>query len=261
MYELAMQYDRAQSSISEVVNELVGFLDDEWSFMLDVDDRNHVLHPAKLAEYAQAIHRAGSPLSTIWGFIDCTVRTISRPSRYQRQAYNGYKGEHALKYQAIKLPNGLIGLLSGPIEGRRNDNHLLDDSGLIDWCYNHAFRPGATHATPLHLRYFQVFGDPAYGASPVLMSPYAGPGERTERQKAWNEAMAKVRIEVEHGFGDIVRQWPFLNAWWKHKVFASPVGRYYRVGVLLANAFNCIRPNQTAQTFNCEPPSLEEYFA
>ncbi len=72
--------------------------------------------------------------------------------------------------------------------------------------------------------------------------------------------MTKVRIEVEHGFADITRLWPFLNTWWKQKVFHSPVGQYYCVGVLLSNAVNCLRPSQTAQSFNCLPPSLEEYF-
>lgn len=131
---------------------------------------------------------------------------------------------------------------------------------MIGWCLGHAFRPGTDGNTPAHLRYFQVFGDPAYGVSPVLMSPYAGAGEQTPDQKEWNAAMAKVRIEVEHGFGDITRMWPYLNAWWKHQVFKTAPGKYYRVGVLLANASNCIRPNQTAQVFECRPPTLREYF-
>ncbi|KAF9029430.1 hypothetical protein BDZ89DRAFT_1099976 [Hymenopellis radicata] len=260
MYELTIQYDRPQSAISEAINELVCFLDDYWKALLSCDPRNHVLSPQRLAQYAKSIHEAGAPLPTIWSFIDCTVRSMCRPTYYQQQAYNGYKGEHALKFQAVKLPNGLIGLLHGPHEGRRNDNHLLADSGILDWCYAHAHRPGTSDATPLHQRYFQIFGDPAYGVSPILMSPFAGAGERTQEEKLWNEAMAKVQIEVEHGFADITRLWPFLNTWWKQKVFHSPVGRYYRIGVLLFNAVNCLRPSQTAQCFNCPPPSLEEYF-
>lgn len=260
MYNLATKFDRSQSAISEVVNELTMFLDKRWKFLLDTDERNPVLRPERLAEYAAAIHDAGSPLSTIWCFIDCTIRIMCRPHRWQRQAYNGYKGRHALKYQSIKLPNGLIGALYGPVEGRRNDNHLLSESGLIEWCYAHAFRPGADYTTPIAERYFQAFGDPANGINPVLMSPYAGLGQRTEEEKKWNEAMAAVRIEVEHGFADVIRSWPFLNAWWVQRVFSSPVGSYYRVAVLLSNALNCVRPNQTAQTLNCEPPTLEDYF-
>lgn len=91
------------------------------------------------------------------------------------------------------------------------------------------------------------------------MSPFAR-NQRTEEELEWNVAMASVRIEVEHAFGGVVRAWPFLNAWWKHRVYSSPLGLYYRVGVLLTNALNCIRPNQTSQVFDCEPPTLEEYF-
>ncbi|KAJ7764155.1 hypothetical protein DFH07DRAFT_724250, partial [Mycena maculata] len=142
----------------------------------------------------------------------------------------------------------LIGHLWGGTEGRRNDNHLLAVSEILDLCRMHATRPGTNANTPAHERYFQLFGDPAYGL------------KRTEEEAEWNAAMAAVRIEVEHGFGGILALWPFANAWWKHKVWSSPVSRYYRVAVLLTNAHNCIRPNQTAQYFECEPPTLEEYF-
>ncbi|KAE9406321.1 hypothetical protein BT96DRAFT_954974 [Gymnopus androsaceus JB14] len=243
-YLLSTQYNRSQSAISELVNELSEFIDERWKHLIEADSRNPALSTERLAEYAQAIHNAGAPLSTVWGFIDCTIRFMCRcPGRWQRQAYNAYKGRHALKYQAVKLLNGLIGILFGPVEGRP-----------------HAFRPGADANTDISRRYFHVFGDPAYGISPVLMSPFAGLGDRTEEEKEWNKAMSAVRIEVEHGFADLTRSWPFLNAWWVHRVFSSLVGRYYRIGVLLSNALNCIRPNQTAQTFDCEPPALEEYF-
>jgi hypothetical protein len=60
--------------------------------------------------------------------------------------------------------------------------------------------------------------------------------ERVEAEQNWNNAMAAVRIEFEHGFGDVTRVWPFINAWWKLKVYGSPVGSYYCVAVLLINA-------------------------
>ncbi|KAF8239191.1 hypothetical protein L208DRAFT_1420824 [Tricholoma matsutake] len=42
---------------------------------------------------------------------------------------------------------------------------------------------------------------------PELISPFSGAGEHTDDKKRWNEAMARVRIEVEHGFGDITAQY------------------------------------------------------
>jgi hypothetical protein len=257
--DLVIMYDRPESAISEVVNELSTWLYEQWDHLLgfDVDG---LLAPEKLESYADAIYKAGAPSSSVWAFLDCTIRSNCRPSWYQRQGYSGYKKTHALKYQALKLPNGMFGHVFGPEPGRHNDNYLLSKSGLLEWCRTHAVRRGTDDRTPPAERYLQVFGDPAYGIGLSIMSPFAGAGERTEAQMEWNEAMASVRIEVEHGFGGVVRLWQFLNAWWKHQIYSSPIGIYYRVGCLLTNAHNCLRPNQTAQYFDCEPPTLDEYF-
>lgn len=258
-YTLSMLYNRHQSAISEIVNWVVIFLDEKWRHLLDFDHEG-LLAPANLAQYANAIYNRGAPLSGVWGFIDCTIRAISRPVEWQRVAYNGHKKHHALKYQAVMLPNGMFGHLYGPFEGRRNDVHLLNSSQLLHKCAQYAIRPGSTPDDPPKRRYFQLFGDPAYGLSPYLISPFAGPGQRSQAELDWNMAMAAVRIEVEHGFAIVLETWAFLRAGWKMKVFGSPVGRYYRFGVLLTNALNCLRPNQVAQYFNCSPPSLRTYF-
>jgi hypothetical protein len=55
------------------------------------------------------------------------------------------------------------------------------------------------------------------------LSPFSG-GDRTEEQMEWNTAMSAVQIEVEHGFGDVTCLWPFLNVWWKHCIYSSPIG-------------------------------------
>ncbi|KAF7972906.1 hypothetical protein HWV62_16632 [Athelia sp. TMB] len=258
MYLLSMLYDRSQSSISQCINELVVYLDERWEHLLYCDEE-HLLHPLRLADYAEAIHNRGSPLNHILGFIDCTIRRISRPSIFQRQAYNGHKKVHALKYQALMLPNGIIGHLYGPFEGRRNDNFLLTESGLLERLSHFAYVEDLPDDAPMEERTYQIFGDPAYGLGPHLISPFSGAGERTEEQTAWNAAMSAVRIEVEHGFGIVSSLWPFLNAGWKMQLYSSPVGRYYRVGVLLANCINCMHPNQVAQYFDCLPPELVEY--
>ncbi|KAJ3966739.1 hypothetical protein EV361DRAFT_1036723 [Lentinula raphanica] len=73
MYHLVMTlYDRSQSAISEVVNELTVYLDEKWKHLLDVGEDNPQLKKEELAKYASAIHDAGSPLTDIWGFVDCT---------------------------------------------------------------------------------------------------------------------------------------------------------------------------------------------
>ncbi|KAJ7134493.1 hypothetical protein C8R44DRAFT_572002, partial [Mycena epipterygia] len=102
MYTLSMLYDRAQSSISECINELVEYLDERWERLLGCDDE-HLLHPQQLGRYAHAIRARGSPLTSIFGFIDCTIRRICHPTWFQRQAYNGHKKFHSLKFQAVML--------------------------------------------------------------------------------------------------------------------------------------------------------------
>jgi nuclease HARBI1 len=157
------------------------------------------------------------------------------------------------------LPNGIVGHLYGPFEGRRNDNFLLTNSGLLDCLAHFAHCPETNENTPIEDQYLQIFGDPAYQNGPHIMSPFAGEGERSDAKKEWNAEMSAVRIEVEHGFGIVSNTWPFLNANWKMHLYSSPVGRYYRVGVLLTNCLDYLRPNQVSHYFGCLPPTLSEY--
>ena len=269
-FDLCARYNCSQSSISEIFNEVITFIDERWEHLLHFDS-NHLLSPENLKRYSEAVYNSGALLQGVWGFIDCTVQPICRPSYHQRQVYNGHKHFHGLKYQAVMLPNGLFGHLYGPIEGRHNDAFTLAESGLMDECVLHAKLPdtsadigeadkGADESTGgVEPRYLQLFGDPAYGLNTQIISPFPKLG-RTDDQQEWNTQMSKVRIEVEHGFALVANNWRLLGARWKLRVFLSPVGRYYRVGVLLTNALACLRPNQVSQYFDCTPPSLTDYF-
>jgi len=66
------------------------------------------LSRACLRAYADAVHEKGAALNNGWGFIDGTVHPICRPNEHQRIVYNGHKRVHALKFQSIVTPNGLI---------------------------------------------------------------------------------------------------------------------------------------------------------
>ncbi|THU83876.1 hypothetical protein K435DRAFT_822876 [Dendrothele bispora CBS 962.96] len=235
--DLCRMYHHSQSAIrSKVINFIVLYIDEKWKHLLDFDS-NHLLHPENLTRYAAAIYRTGAPIDSVWAFLD---------------SYNGHK------FQALMLPNGLVGHLHGPYEGRRNDNYLLRESGLLEKCAQYALRPGSCDETPLIDRYFQLYGDAVYPISPYLISPYYG--DRSEEQQRCNNALGTVRVEVEHGFGLIAKMWPFLNAGWKMRLYYSLVGSYYRTGVLLTNALSCLHPNQTSLAFDCLPPTLQEYF-
>ena len=74
-----------------------------------------ILNPLELEKYAEVVFNKGAPLSNCFGFVDGTVRPISRPGENQRLLYNGQKRVHGLKFQSLVLPNGLIAHLYGPV--------------------------------------------------------------------------------------------------------------------------------------------------
>ena len=89
------------------------------------------LAPAELEIFAQAIHNVGAPLTNCWRFVDGTVRQICRPGKMQRTVYNGHERVHAIKFQGIATPNGLVANLYGPVESKRRDSGMLADSAIL----------------------------------------------------------------------------------------------------------------------------------
>ena len=113
-----------------------------------------------------------------------TVRGTCRPGANQRVVYNGHKRVHGLKFQSVALPNGLIGNLYGPVEGRRQDAGMLKDSGLLNDLSRVGFN---TRGEVLFL-----YGDPAYPLRPNLIRPYCQ-GDvpvLTPEMEAFNTAMS-----------------------------------------------------------------------
>lgn len=154
----------AEARICEIFNLTVEAIHERWGFL--VEQLQHQAILPKIEMFCDAIHEKGAPLDRCWGFIDGTIRAISRPQRMQRLWYNGWKRKHALKYQAVDSPDGIIRQLWGPMLGRRHDVALVGESGLLQqlqqW-FNDA------DGTP-----FYIYGDPAYQMSLWLLTPYKG---------------------------------------------------------------------------------------
>ena len=74
-----------------------------------------ILNSRLLEEYATAISDKGAALDNCFGFVDGTVRLISRPGEMQRIVYNRDKRVHALKFQSVATPNRLIANMFGPV--------------------------------------------------------------------------------------------------------------------------------------------------
>ena len=84
-----------------------------------------LLSPPKLQGYADAISERGAALDNCFGFMDRAVRPICMPATHQRVVYNGHKRIHALKFQAVALPNRMIANLHGPV-GRALITKIID---------------------------------------------------------------------------------------------------------------------------------------
>ena len=217
---------------------------------------NHpFLSQANLERYARATTRKGSPITNRFGSIDGTVRQISRPGENQRILYNGHKRVHALKFQSVAIPNGLIANLYGPVEGRRHDAGMLKDSGLLNMLQREAYTP---RGDPLCL-----YGDPAYPLRPQLMSPFreADVPILTPEMRAFNTAMSEVRVSVEWLFGYVAEYFKFIDYKKNLKLGMSAVAKQYIVSALFKNILTCIYGNSTSAFFQLEPPTLLEYLA
>lgn len=112
--DMIHRFGRPVPELSMITNTVMEYVFDAHGPRISQWNPN-ILSPQKLQEYAQVIHAKGAPLGNCFGFIDGTVRPVSRPDQNQRVVYNGHKRVHSLKFQAIALPNGLIGNMYGPV--------------------------------------------------------------------------------------------------------------------------------------------------
>jgi len=174
---------------------------------------------------------------------------MCRPSRHQRETYNGHKKVHALKFQSILTPNGLIANLFGPIPGRRHDAFMLAESNIL-----------ARLETQQHIRGghgYHLYGDSGYPIREVLISPYRG--NLSAAQQEFNSAMSKVRVSVEWGFGKMLQLFAFLDFKKNLKLHKQAVGKTYAVAAILTNVHTCLYGSQTSSKFDCIPPKLDQY--
>ena len=137
----------------------------------------------------------------------------------------------------------------GPIEGRRHDAFMLSVSGLPI-----KLRPlDQPNGQP-----YVIYGDPAYGLSRNILSPFRGV-HLTPQEQEFNQKMSTVRVSVEWAFGKILQYFSYLDFKKNQKVLLQPIGKYYLVGAILTNCHTCLDGSQTSTFFSVSPPSLETY--
>lgn len=226
-----------------------------------VSNRGHLLtsymqsdfFKQQLDRFADSIDVKSGCLQNCVGFIDGTVIGIARPfgNMAQMSAYNGHKRKHALKYQAVNTPDGMVVHLFGPMEGRRHDWTLYVQSDLDSVL---------PEVLDLPLKRFCIYGDSGYNRRWYIEVPHQG-SNLSAAQSAFNRAMSSVRITVEWIFKEVKLYFPTMDYKRKLKVHEAPVGLLYTSCMLLCNMRNCIYRNQVARYFECDPPKLEEYLA
>ncbi|CAH3142632.1 unnamed protein product, partial [Porites evermanni] len=117
------------------------------------------MSPNLLQTYSEAIRDKGAASENCFGFVGGTVRPISKPGVNQSAVYNGHQRVHALKFQSLALPNGLIGDLFGPF----------------------AFSPAGQEMC--------IYGDPAYPLRTHLQCPFRN-GVLTRQMEEFNASMS-----------------------------------------------------------------------
>ncbi|KAF0701891.1 hypothetical protein AaE_016260 [Aphanomyces astaci] len=243
--DLMSMFGRSRSGLYNIFLHVLDHIHNEFANIIFLDRIG-----AKLADFSQAIVDKGGEVENVWAFIDETVRECCRPGGDERQrcVFNGHKRRHAVKYQTLVTPDGIIAHAFGPIEGRRHDLTILRQSNL-ESVIGMDGRFGG----------FVVYGDPAYGYSDQLASPFGG-ARLTAAQREVNKSMSRVRISVEWSFGQVVQYWPIVDYKKKMRIGKSPISKMYKVAVLLTNCITCDRGRNTNSVyFGLPPPSLEEY--
>ena len=211
----------------------------------------------------------------VFGFFDCCVSEISRPGtgplagggpgaprgrvvgengvsiQEQEAFFNNWKKYCGLKHLTIESIFGMCIYLYGPDSFIRNDNRLVNESGVnnlleraqLNWYHE----------------LYSVYGDRIFVCDTCISRAYSG--DPTPRQLHINSCMSSVRIANEWNYGLTYIKFPFVNTPSKLKLKSHPnVAHYYKIATLLRNANACCYGTGASLYFDVTPPSLSHYF-
>lgn len=112
--DMIARFGRPVPELCMITNRVMDFIYDAHGHRI-TQWNDTILNPRLLEQYATVITEKGAALDNCFGFVDGTVRPISKPGDMQRIVYNGHKKVHALKFQSVAIPNGLIANIFGPV--------------------------------------------------------------------------------------------------------------------------------------------------
>ena len=122
--DMIPRFARPVPQLCMTSNMVMDYLYTHWSHLLTSLNQPW-FSPDNLEIFANGTFQAGGALRNCFGFVDGTVRPVSRPSKNQRVLYNGHKKVHAINVQSVAVPNGLVANLYGRVEGKRHDSSML----------------------------------------------------------------------------------------------------------------------------------------
>ena len=111
--DMIHRFGRSVTELSLIANEVIDYIYNTHGHLLK-NLAQPWSRPERLEKFAKTICDKGPALDNCWRFVHGTVRPISRPGEHQRIMYNGHKRVHAIKFQSVVAPNGLIANLYGP---------------------------------------------------------------------------------------------------------------------------------------------------
>ena len=190
-----MYYGQLPGVLSWIINHMYEIIYLQLESLLDWD--HHWLTVDKLKEYAQTIFENGGEqvqvAEGIFGFIDGTVRKIARPTFNQEIFYSGWKRCHAIKFQGIMAPDGILMHVSGPYTAKHHDMWMLRRSRIQETLDQHI---GLEHG-------LRLYGDAGYhGQEPWVKSAARNPNSDADVARM-NYRMSTRRITVEWGYGRV----------------------------------------------------------
>jgi hypothetical protein len=241
--ELESMFNRDLTVLSRIANCLTRYIFVKYRHLIYSLRSHQCLTTDCLRRFADLINASGCAYPNIVGFIDGTARCICRPKYNQRLQYSGYKKTHVLKYQSVMFPNGIIGRLDGPVNGKRHDSAILHITGLLQELETKFVKQDGT--------WFAFYGDPGYVNQKFIKTGFRNliHTPLTQRQREFNSDMSSLRVSVEYGFGKIIQLFAFLDFKKNQKLYMQNIKEQYVVAAILANCHTCLRRSQVSTEF------------
>jgi len=208
----------------------------------------------------------------VFGLLDCSMFKTNTPrtgpsdrfegsARFddadlqQRAVYTGWKKFHGIKVMTVVMANGLHAVY-GPISVRRNDIDAVQSADLDQRLNN--MQQGQV------VKYC-VFGDGIFKVLATADSTIRSYHKEqlgaplTDIERHENIVMRKIRVEIEHAYGDITKYFDLTDEKKEWKIRNGHSAQKLNLLFFLSNCITCIRGNSVTRKFDCFAPSLEEY--